>query len=156
MLHCFSLFGLFVVLKFLSPVSLLFSLWHWAQGLYYVAFSLNLVSDTGHKSASLWIIWTHDKELFTIFKAFKTWQHYLEGSASPVDVVTNHKNLEYFSTSKVLTHWQVRWSEYLCQFNLVIHFQPSKLDAKPNTLTRWWDIYPKKRDKGFTWVNLEF
>ena len=30
-LHCFSLFGLFVVLKFSSPVSLLFSLWHWAQ-----------------------------------------------------------------------------------------------------------------------------
>ena len=30
-LLCFSLFGLFVVLKFLSPVSLLFSLWHWAQ-----------------------------------------------------------------------------------------------------------------------------
>ena len=30
-LHCFSLFALFVVLKFSSPVSLLFSLWHWAQ-----------------------------------------------------------------------------------------------------------------------------
>ena len=36
-LHCFSLFALFVVLKFSSPVSLLFSLWHWAQGLYSVA-----------------------------------------------------------------------------------------------------------------------
>ena len=36
-LHCFSLFALFVVLKFSSPVSLLFSLWHWAQGLYFVA-----------------------------------------------------------------------------------------------------------------------
>ena len=47
----------------------------------------------------------HDKELLTIFKAFKTWQHYLKGSASPVDVVTDHKNLEYFFTSKVLTHW---------------------------------------------------
>ena len=79
---------------------------------------------------------THDKELLTIFKAFKTWQHYLEGSASPVDVVTNHKNLEYFSTSKVLTRRQARWSEYLCQFNLVIHFRPSKLGAKPDALTR--------------------
>ena len=65
---------------------------------------------------------THDKELLAIFEAFKTWRHYLEGSASPVDVVTDHKNLEYFSTSKVLTRWQARWSEYLCQFNLIIRF----------------------------------
>jgi len=49
---------------------------------------------------------THDKELLTIFKAFKSWHHYLEGPAFPIDVVTDHKNLEYFSTSKVLTHWQ--------------------------------------------------
>ena len=65
---------------------------------------------------------THDKELLAIFEAFKTWQHYLEGSASLVDVFTNHKNLEYFSTSKVLTCQQARWSEYLFQFNLVICF----------------------------------
>ena len=96
---------------------------------------------------------THDKELLAIFEAFKTWRHYLEGSASPVDVVTNHKNLEYFSTFKVLTHQQARWSEYLCQFNLVIHFQPGKLGAKPDALTRRWDVYPKEGDKGFTRVN---
>ena len=96
---------------------------------------------------------THDKELLAIFEAFKTWRHYLEGSASPVDVVTDHKNLEYFSTSKVLTRRQARWSEYLCQFNLVIRFRPGKLGAKPNTLTRQWDVYPKEGDKGFTRVN---
>ena len=65
---------------------------------------------------------THDKELLAIFEAFKSWRHYLEGPAFPVDVITDHKNLEYFSTSKVLTCWQARWSEYLCQFNLVICF----------------------------------
>ena len=46
----------------------------------------------------------YDKELFAIFKAFKIWQHYLEGSASPIDVVMDHKNLEYFSTTKILTY----------------------------------------------------
>ena len=44
----------------------------------------------------------HNKELLAIFKAFKIWQHYLEGFASPIDVVTDHKNLEYFSTTKTL------------------------------------------------------
>src|ERR1700726_3469770 len=40
---------------------------------------------------------THDKELLTIFEAFSTWRHYLEGLETLVDVVTNHKNLKYFS-----------------------------------------------------------
>ena len=63
---------------------------------------------------------THDKELLAIFEAFTTWRHYLEGSASPIDVVTDHKNLEYFSTTKLLTRRQAQWSEFLCQFNLTV------------------------------------
>ena len=50
---------------------------------------------------------THDKELLAIFKAFKIWQHYLEGPAYPINIVTDHKNLEYFSTTKILTWRQV-------------------------------------------------
>jgi len=45
----------------------------------------------------------HDKELLAIFEAFKIWRHYLEGSTSPINVVTDHKNLEYFLTTKILT-----------------------------------------------------
>jgi len=78
----------------------------------------------------------YDKELLVIFEAFKMWQHYLEGSASPISIVTDHKNLEYFSTTKVLTCRQARWSEYLSQFNLVIRFHPGCLGTKPDTLTR--------------------
>jgi len=48
----------------------------------------------------------HDKELLAIFEAFKIWQHYLEGSTLPIDIITDHKNLEYFLTTKILTHWQ--------------------------------------------------
>ena len=46
---------------------------------------------------------TYDKKLLAIFKAFKIWPHYLEGPAYPIDIVTDYKNLEYFSTTKVLT-----------------------------------------------------
>ena len=49
----------------------------------------------------------HDKELLAIFEVFKIWHHYLEGSPSPVNVVTDHNNLEYFSTTKLLTCRQV-------------------------------------------------
>jgi len=96
---------------------------------------------------------THDKELLAIFEAFKSWHHYFEGPAFPIDIVTDHKNLEYFSTSKVLTHRQARWSEYLSSFNLIICFQPGKLGTKPDTLTRHWDVYPKEGDRGFARVN---
>ena len=51
---------------------------------------------------------TYDKELLAIFEAFKIWQHYLEGLAYPIDVVTDHKNLEYFSTTKMLTWRQAQ------------------------------------------------
>ena len=50
----------------------------------------------------------HDKELLAIFEAFKIWWHYLEGSTSPIDVVIDHKNLEYFSTTKILMRQQAR------------------------------------------------
>jgi len=45
----------------------------------------------------------HDKELLAIFNTFKTWRHYLESPHHTINVVTNHKNLEYFSSMKVLS-----------------------------------------------------
>ena len=96
---------------------------------------------------------THDKELLAIYKSFWTWQHYLEGSTTLIDVITNHKNLEYFSTTKILSRRQACWLELLSQFNLVICFCPGKLGAKPNALTRQWDIYPKGRDSNYVTAN---
>ena len=96
---------------------------------------------------------TYNKELLAIFEAFKIWRHYLEGLAYPIDVVMDHKNLEYFSTTKVLTLRQARWSEYLSQFNLVIRFCPGRLSTKPDALTRRWDVYPKGENTGYATVN---
>ena len=96
---------------------------------------------------------THDKELMAIFEAFQHWRRYLEGSGTPVDVVTDHKNLTYFSTTKLLTRRQARWSEYLSQFNFVIRFRPGKLGTKPDALTRRWDVYPKEGDSDYATLN---
>ena len=96
----------------------------------------------------------HDKELLAIFKAFKCWRHYLEGSPTLVDVITDHKNLEYFSTMKLLTWRQACWLEFLSQFNLVIRFRPRKLRAKLDSLTRRWDIYLKEGERDYASVNL--
>src|SRR5882672_5848896 len=95
----------------------------------------------------------HDKELLAIFEAFKQWHHYLEGSGLLIDVVTDHRNLQYFSTTKILTHQQARWSEYLSGFNLIIHFHPGKLGTKPDALTRRWDVYLKEGNSDYASVN---
>jgi hypothetical protein len=67
---------------------------------------------------------THDKELLAIFEVFRISCWYLKGAVPVIDVVTDHKNLEYFATTKLLTHWQAQWSELLSAFNFVLWFRP--------------------------------
>ena len=47
---------------------------------------------------------THNKELLVVFKAFYIWYHYLERSELSIDIITNYKNLEYFSSTKILSY----------------------------------------------------
>jgi hypothetical protein len=49
-----------------------------------------------------------DKELLAIVCAFKEWEVYLMGSKQTVTVYSDHKNLIYFMTTKVLNRRQVR------------------------------------------------
>src|SRR5258708_25922411 len=84
---------------------------------------------------------THDKELLEIFKVFKNWQHFLEGSAEVIDTVTDHKNLEYFTSSKKLSRCQARWAKFLGQFNMKVRFRPGRLGSKLDALTCRWDVY---------------
>ena len=64
----------------------------------------------------------YNKELLAIFEAFQQWHNYLEGSTHAVLVLSDHKNLKYFATTKQLTRQQVRWSEYLSGFNHLIQY----------------------------------
>lgn len=91
----------------------------------------------------------YDKELLAIFASFKEWRAYLEGSVHPVEVITDHKNLEYFNTTKVLTRRQARWSEFLSGFNYIVRYRPGRLGGKPDILTRRSDLYPKKGDGAY-------
>jgi RNase H-like domain found in reverse transcriptase len=96
---------------------------------------------------------TYDKELMAIYEAFKAWQHYLEGTEILIDVVTDHKNLEYFCTTWILSRRQAQWSTFLSRFNMVIRFCPSCLRTKPDALTRRPDLYPKGEGKPYGTVN---
>jgi len=58
----------------------------------------------------------YNKELLAIIKTLKLWHHYLKGSPHPVEIWSNHKNLEYFQSAQSLNHRQARWSLFLSHF----------------------------------------
>jgi hypothetical protein len=62
----------------------------------------------------------YDKELLAIIRAFEEWRGELEGAEYPIAVITDHRNLEYYMTTKKLTRRQARWAEFLAQFNFEI------------------------------------
>lgn len=78
----------------------------------------------------------YDKELLTIIQAFEELRPALEGALHPIEVLSIHKNLEYFMTTKQLNRREVRWIEYLSGFNFTITFRPGKQNGKADALTR--------------------
>ena len=89
----------------------------------------------------------YDKELLDIIKAFEEWRPMLERAGLPIKILTDHRNLQYFMTTKQLSRRQTCWSEYLSRFNFVIQFQPGKLGGKPDSLTRRSGDLPKEGDE---------
>ena len=53
----------------------------------------------------------YDKELPPIVEAFECWRADLEGTDMSVQVISDHKNLEYFTTTKKLTRRQANVTE---------------------------------------------
>ncbi|KAI0995015.1 hypothetical protein K3495_g13167 [Podosphaera aphanis] len=86
----------------------------------------------------------YDKELLAVVTAFEHWRPELQGTIEPVSVITDHKNLEYFMTTKTLNRRQARWSEFLSRFNFVITYRPGKLGGKPDALARRSEDRPDK------------
>ena len=67
---------------------------------------------------------------------FEEWRAELEGSPHIIEVLSDHKNLEYFMTTKLLSRRQARWSEFLSRFNFRITYRTGKASTKPDALTR--------------------
>ena len=78
----------------------------------------------------------YDKELLAIVCAFKHSRHYLEFSADITVVLTDHRNLEYFTTTRNLSRRQVRWSEVLSDYNFVIKYRSGSQNAAADSLSR--------------------
>jgi len=86
----------------------------------------------------------HDKELLPIVVAFMKWRHYLQGTEKPVTVYTDYQNLQYFLTTKVWTHRQIRWAQKLGGFNFKIVYRPGTKGGMPDALSRRPEYHPEE------------
>jgi len=86
----------------------------------------------------------HDKELLAIVDAFKHWRRYCEGAIHQVEVYSDHQNLEFFTTTKVLNRQQARWAQELAGTNFKIYYRPGAQKGKPDALSRRPEYRPEK------------
>ncbi len=86
----------------------------------------------------------HDKELLAIVDAFTKWRHYLEGAKHKVEVFTDHQNLAYFTTAKILNRRQARWAQQLAGFWFIINYRPGAQNEKADVLSRLPQHQPPK------------
>ncbi|EED18391.1 retrotransposon polyprotein, putative [Talaromyces stipitatus ATCC 10500] len=78
----------------------------------------------------------HDKELLAIVSALRHWRVYLEGATFPIRIIMDYKNLTYFTTTKVLTRRQARWSELLGNYWFTIEHCKGKENERADALSR--------------------
>ncbi|XP_057205010.1 uncharacterized protein si:ch211-159i8.4 isoform X2 [Triplophysa rosa] len=76
-----------------------------------------------------------NRELLAVKLALGEWRHWLEGSAQPFLVWTDHKNLEYIRSAKRLSSRQARWSLFFGRFNFTLSFRPGSKNIKPDALS---------------------
>ncbi len=97
----------------------------------------------------------YDKELIIIVCTFKKWWSELEDSIYFVEMITNHKSLEYFMLIKQLSHHQAHWSEFLSKFNYHITYHFNKINDKLNALTRYSENLFKKKNTFNSWYQYQ-
>ena len=92
----------------------------------------------------------HDKELLAIVDSFLVWRRFLEGCPHTVTVFSDHRNLEYFQSARVLNRRQARWyTQVLSQIPFLIQFRPGRLQGQSDALSRRSYLAPKVGEAAF-------
>ncbi|KAH9244156.1 hypothetical protein BASA81_018461 [Batrachochytrium salamandrivorans] len=78
----------------------------------------------------------YDKELLAVVESSNIGGISFQGGLHPVTVLCDHKNLEYFMTTKKLTRRQARWSLELSEYDFSLTHRPGKLNGRADSLSR--------------------
>ncbi|KAI2665369.1 Transposon Tf2-9 polyprotein [Labeo rohita] len=80
-----------------------------------------------------------NRELLAIKLALEEWRHWLEGAKHPFTVLTDHKNLEYLRSAKLLNHRQARWALFFSRFDFTVTYRPGSQNTKADALSRQFE-----------------
>lgn len=78
----------------------------------------------------------HDKEMTSIVACLQEWKAELQSVAKPFTILTDHKNLSYFSTKRLLNERQARYNDLLQRFNYNLVWRPGSTCERPDALSR--------------------
>jgi hypothetical protein len=78
----------------------------------------------------------YDKEMLAIVETLDRYRHYFEGLGQKTTVFSDHRNLLWFTETRVYSRRQVRWAEKLSRYDFVIIFRPGRQSGKPDALSR--------------------
>ena len=76
----------------------------------------------------------HEQEELAIVKALKEWRHYLHGQ--PFKVYTDHRSLTHLFTQPSLSKRQLRWMEFLSEFDFTIEYIKGEQNVVADALSR--------------------
>ena len=77
-------------------------------------------------------------ETIAILEALLKWEDKLIGNR--IHVVTDHRALEFFKTQRRLSHRQMRWMEYLSQFDFDIRHVKGNSNTVADSLSRYHQL----------------
>lgn len=78
--------------------------------------------------------------MLAIVVCLKEWRSYVEGAQHKVAIYTDHKNLAYFKTTKVLRRQQAQCSGLTGNLGFKSLYRKGSLQGKPVALTRRSDL----------------
>ena len=70
---------------------------------------------------------TTEREMVAVIHALTVWRCYLD--AAPLTIFSDHQPLKYLSTKPSLTPRQIRWSQFMEQFNYKWEYRVGRLNA---------------------------
>ena len=94
--------------------------------------------------------------MLAIVKALKWWRAYLQEAKHQTIIKSDHKNLQYFMTTKKLNEWQTWWAETLAEYDFIIQYCKEKNNSWADILSRWSDFVKKeteKKEQIMLWTN---
>ena len=84
----------------------------------------------------------HDKEMLAVVYACLQWRPLLLSLTSKFEILTDHRGLQWFMSTKDLNRRQVRWAERLADFKCTITYRPGTANGQADALSRRDDVYP--------------